>query len=50
MHKVVSVGKEEKDSKKRFIPGVILDDADEEVIYSLTGNSCSKCPLRGLCG
>ncbi|WP_342788367.1 hypothetical protein [Desulfurococcus sp.] len=41
-----------KEKKYRFIPGVILDDADEEIIYSLTNgcNTCARCPLKGLCG
>ncbi|MCY0868148.1 MAG: hypothetical protein OWQ48_02825 [Desulfurococcus sp.] len=45
--------KVEKD-KYKFIPGVILDDADEEVVYGVLGYSkgdkCSRCPLRGICG
>ncbi|ACL11229.1 hypothetical protein DKAM_0903 [Desulfurococcus amylolyticus 1221n] len=42
----------EKEKEYRFIPGVILDDADEEIIYSLTNgcSTCARCPLKGLCG
>lgn len=43
-------GKDDRNGKKRFIPGVILDDADEDVVYSLTGDKCSRCPLKGFCG
>lgn len=43
------MGSNEEKKEKKFIPGLILDD-EEEIFYELTGNGCSRCPLRGLCG
>lgn len=44
------MGSNEEKKEKKFIPGIILDEDGEEVLYELTGGGCSRCPLRGLCG